>query len=545
MSNYFDVASIEARILSLDATSISILGWLPYSTNDSDIMRRSGSWNYTLAMIEHSLNQIYKAFDIDEITCVTSKRKKAIDMYLAFKNAKYPMTAFSRRGRLTESANSTKIFPHEDKEESDEMDTMDNLNVNRVGTLSDIQLKILEALSEGKNKYVISRDLQISDKQVVDEAVRIFNHLQIESPSLEEKRRIACDLYEDHIAEHGEPVVVEVVTTTPVVPKEAVEVKGEYDFWRLAGLIASLSPRVKEAAKYLAAGLDIPAIAKAMQISESSVQPYASNVYSKLGLHHSLGADRRQTILKLVYEHFVSAGYEIASSVKSREAESLSTTVPVELNGVNITVVAQKLVKLTPRLRELATCLIQNKDPVKELQITLPTLNSYKHSLFSQLGLTGRGLTRKERLRVLEYAHDKIFATTPPVVMAKGTHSNSHALPLETTLESVEIPEQTPPTVDEEASVIPISLPPRTVEDEASSSNETVQQYGQGVPIMLPDPETITDVSVISGRHRVGAFDSELKRKRLEGFHPEVLVVYPTTNPKVSLAQLVLIRRKH
>lgn len=550
MLERFDVASIEARILSLDATSITILGWLPYSRNDRDIIRRSGSWNYTSAIIERSLDRIYKVLDIDELTCALSKRQKAIDMYLAFKNAEYPLTAFSRRGKQNESAHSAKIFSHDDKEESDEMDTMGNLDSNRVGTLNDVQLKILKALSEGKDKYVISRDLRISVEQVVDEAPRIFNHLQIESSSLEQKRRTACELYEDYVAEHGEPTTTGgAAPTASTETKQPGEVNGhDHDLDNLARLIAGLSPRVKEVAGYLAEGRDLTDIAKVMGISESSVQPYVSNVYSKLGLHFSLGSAKRQGVLKLAHARFVSGSYEMSvpeESVEVKPSPASQAVVPAEFKGVNVGVIAQKLSKLTPRLLELAICLIRNKDPIKELHVAPSTLNSYKNSLFSQLGLTKRGLTRKERLKVLEFAHGKAFPAASSIATTKGTHSNGHALPFRENPESLRIPEQPAPRPSSEEISESAPVPSRTVEADEDISDETVQRYGQGVPIILSDPETIIDVAVISGQHREGIFDNEVNKKRQSGFHPEVLVVYPTANPTVSLAQLVLIKRKH
>lgn len=99
MSKSLDAASIEARIMSLDATSITVLGWLPSCRNDSDIVRKSGAWNYTLATVQQSLERIYQVFDIDSLDCAISKRQRAIDLYHVFKNAKYPETAFSRRGK--------------------------------------------------------------------------------------------------------------------------------------------------------------------------------------------------------------------------------------------------------------------------------------------------------------------------------------------------------------------------------------------------------------------------------------------------------------
>lgn len=528
MSEDLDAASIEARIMSLDATSISVLCWLPFCRNNKDIIRRSGAWNFTETIVQQSLERIYKTFEIDSLACALSKRQRAIDLYLIFKNAEYPETAFSRRGRTRISEKDTRDLYYDDEKESDGMDAMDNLDSSRVGTLNDVQLKILKALSEGKDKYVISRDLRISVEQVVDDAPRIFDHLHIEG-TLEQRRHTACELYRKYVSEYGEPALrndseVPLATSAPK-PKEASPFNGNgHDIDHLARSISELSPRVKQVAAHLAEGLDIPAIAKAMNISEASVQPYASNVYSKLGLHFSLGTAKRLGLLKLAYARFVSGEYETTASETPAEtaAQPAATAAVTEFKGVNIAVVAQKLQKLTPRLKELALCLIRDKDPIKEMQLAATTLNSYKGSLFSQLGLTGRGLTRKERLKVLGYAHEK--ASAPAA---------THHLPLSGSTEA---------KVFEPEPVVPDPQPLPANEEPAPA--EAVPVYGQGVPIILSDPETIVDITVVSGRHREGAFDREVSHGRQSGFHPEVLVVYPTANPTVSLAQLILIKRK-
>lgn len=541
VSEQLDAASIEARIMSLDATSITILGWLPSCRNDSDIVKKSGAWNYSLATVVRSLKRIYKIFDIDSFDCETSKRKRAIELYHVFKNAKYPETAFSRRGKTDIRENVARDFISAYTEESVEMGVEDNLDCNRVGTLNRVQLKILKALAKGKDKYEVAHEVQILPAQVADEVPHIFAHLHITSHSLNEKRQIACELYEEYVSLHGEPVGVEVGTSTTVVGSSEREVSawvgvGEYDFNHLASLIAGLSPRVKQVAGHLADGLNVSAIAKAMSISEASVQPYASNVYSKLGLHHSLGAEKRQGLLKLAYARFLSGDYEVAVVEKPAEAKpppASDDVFPMEFQGVNITVVAQKLKKLTPRLQELALCLIRAKDPLKELEVAPSTLSAYKGSLYSQLGLTGRGLTKKERLKVLELAYEEAFRTTSYAPPAKVEVTPPSVLEEEVPSESQVVAPAPGPV----AGVLP-----RKEED--SLPPEAASQYGQGVPIILSDPETIVDVSVISGRHREGAFDKEVQQKRQSGFHPEVLVVYPTANPAVNFVQLILIKRK-
>lgn len=86
MSETFDAASVEAKIISLSSTAMLVLSLLPDSKSDADIVRWSQRWKFTPEQIDQSLEQIYRTFGIAG-ECRVAKRQQAAELYRSYQGS--------------------------------------------------------------------------------------------------------------------------------------------------------------------------------------------------------------------------------------------------------------------------------------------------------------------------------------------------------------------------------------------------------------------------------------------------------------------------
>lgn len=568
-----DIASLEAIVNSLKTDTFLVLSRLSHGQSNDEIVKWSGSWNFSLLKIERALLEIYESFGLTALSSDAEKRKRAGDLYRACKEARYANKAPPPSTRRTLIEEIDQLFS-DDKEEEDEMEPLNDPRVKNVGLLSAAHRSVAECLSRGLDNYHISKDLRMDVDAVERSVLEVCQFLQTDTlGSPIERRNLAGQLYLQSIAAAKEaetkPVtLVEMVrplelkaepqapTASPAPPASTDKPFG-VDVDRLAKRLADLSPRQKELVSCIVAGMDNEQCARKLGVAGTSPQAMLSALFMKLGLGRQIPTAARRLYVRAAGFHIIGNKEKATDAVRDAEAlleqvratevevqlHAPSTSAPthseartIALSAVDIGQVAFKLSKLSRRVKEVADCIargLDNNAIAQEMGLSINSVVPYISNLYGQLGL-GKALGLIERRSIVAEAQQLLM-------------SGNLSAPAEDRAKTAEeVLEPTRPLAARAVNGNGTSPSPPTSHPPAASGNghTLMPHYGPGVPIVLADPATILDVEVVSGEHMSGVFASHILRGKREGFRPETLVVYPTSDPTVTLGHLIFVKRE-
>lgn len=326
--------------------------------------------------------------------------------------------------------------------------------------------------------------------------------------------------------------------------------------------VGSLNSLQHSILKCLSEGKSKYGISRDLKITEESALAEVSKIFSHLEVDTVVSLEQRRKRAVELYQEFIAEGGELPPPYENIVARTGSTIRKI-LNDVAVQPTEEELERiivalsnLGPQLQKIAECMYRDVEAsatARELSISESSVPAYISNMYSKLRLP-LSLGVKQRRNIFKLAYSQYKAGEVPMLEKVATPirgplapSVNRSTPLNGHVEPaplVPVSEMVAKVPEEKLSDQVFESPRPEPKELAPAADQAVPHYGPGVPIILSDPATILDVSVVSDRHHDGAFDKSVAEGRHKGFNPEILVVYPTTDPKVTHAQLILVKRK-
>ncbi len=193
----YDLASLEAKILSLDVKSMMVLSMLHKTTSDEEIIRWSGAWNYTRKDIDRAMQRIFFTLGLDSIPCHGDRRRAAAEKFITYSKFLNPQT----RHRNEPYKKETIMEEREHASVAADDISIDTIApvATKIGKLQQKRRDFVKCLVQDVKPEQIARELGLSESTVTQYKTVIFSELGLPK-SLGIKNRMnilkqAWDLY--------------------------------------------------------------------------------------------------------------------------------------------------------------------------------------------------------------------------------------------------------------------------------------------------------------------------------------------------------------
>jgi hypothetical protein len=360
------------------------------------------------------------------------------------------------------------------------------------------------------------------------------------------------------------------------------------DIVAIAGKIAGLAARQKEVASCIVGDMTDEEIAKKLGLSKATPAIMLAAMYSSLGVPNDLPASERRAILKAATLKAIEPLQKNIPTHESIQEAPLPTPSPRDLEAkkptriprpkedsfseeYDMTHVVVKLERAKKRLQDIAHCIAYDLDPSEEMGLTEATATVYVGHLYKALELPfSLGSKRRRRIVTEAYRlHESATAseetsvkisepvapvehdpepTEPPATVAveEAMVSNkADAAVIEPSSRGSGADEETALPTEEMTSASEKIVP--TAVQEAPTRRDVqvpTPVYGPGVSIVLDDPNSIVDMEVVAAEHESGIVASHIVRCKRSGLRPEIVVVYPTADPTLTMSHIIFVKRQ-
>lgn len=209
--------------------------------------------------------------------------------------------------------------------------------------------------------------------------------------------------------------------------------------------------------------------------------------------------------------------------------------------------------QLAPTLRKVLSRIpsgMDNDRIAKEVGLTTSTLSAYMVKIYSGLQIPDSIPSRKERRRIAGMIWDE-FAKLYTVddfghIVAEGASWRSSSIgPSAQESSPVLAIADTPAPADPvhtNGVPHPVAKEMRPEDSPDAVPKVTTQGYGVGITVVVPEPETVTDMrTLVLGSDSSG---DELQKLIREGYLPEIVNDYQSLSGTRSITKLILVKRK-
>jgi hypothetical protein len=208
--------------------------------------------------------------------------------------------------------------------------------------------------------------------------------------------------------------------------------------------------------------------------------------------------------------------------------------------------------RLGPALRKVLAYIPSGKENhhiAREIALSEATVNSYMSKIYDGLQIPNTITSRKEKRRLAGEMWDafaKIYATN-----SEGHIVNVEARRPPSEEPAPVIPRPAPMIVEQPALREPephtngashVLDAPRPKETPDAAPKVMVQGYGVGITVIVPEPETISDMRTLVLGTDTSA--EELQKLIREGYLPEIVNDFQSLSGGRSITKLILVKRK-
>jgi len=172
----YDLASLEAKILSLDVKSMMVLSMLHKTTSDEEIIRWSGAWNYTQRDITRALNTIFKVLDLEHVPS-KQQRTAAAKLFVTYTQLRHSIV----RPAPTLKQRNINMDCYDTLADTSSDITIDVLSpvAARIAKLTPKRKNYVRCLVEGMDTVGICAELGLTEASVIQYKSSIFSELQL------------------------------------------------------------------------------------------------------------------------------------------------------------------------------------------------------------------------------------------------------------------------------------------------------------------------------------------------------------------------------
>jgi hypothetical protein len=209
--------------------------------------------------------------------------------------------------------------------------------------------------------------------------------------------------------------------------------------------------------------------------------------------------------------------------------------------------------RMSPALRRVLSHIPSGKENhhiAREIGLSEATLHAYISKIYVGLQIPNTITSRKEKRRLAGEIWDafaKIYATNSEghIIDAETRHFTTVApvapepkpVPM-----IVEKPAPSEPVPHTNGASHPVIHAPRPKDTPDAAPKVTAQGYGVGITVVVPEPETVSDMRTLVLGTDTSA--EELQKLIREGYLPEIVNDFQSLSGGRSITKLILVKRK-